>query len=91
MSEPRQRLTIGMLARILPLAAWHGLKIGLAAAIVLMPLLLAVRAAGFSLQDAGVLFPLAAIMVLIMLPVSFFEAHRSDLKGRMQRAIDPAN
>ena len=88
MSQTRKPLTPGIFVRIAPLAAWHGLKVGLFASLLLIPSLLAMRAAGISLQDPGVMLPFGAIMMLLLLPVSFFEARRSDLKGRMRRAIE---
>lgn len=88
MSQNRKRLSPGLLVRIIPIAAWHGLKVGLIAAILLIPAFLAMRAAGISLQDPGVLLPLGAILVFVLLPVSFFEARRADLTGQMRRAIE---
>lgn len=70
------------LITILPGAAWHGLKIGLVAAILVLTVLPVLHLAGLNLADRTVALSTGAVFVAVLLPISIMEARRSGFLKR---------
>lgn len=70
------------LLTILPGAAWHGLKIGLVAAVLALAVLPILHLAGLNLADRFVALTTGAVLVAVLLPISILEARRSGFLKR---------
>lgn len=72
--------------RILPLVAWHGLKIGLAGGLLIAVIGWPMAALDIDLRNPVIVAVLAISMTGVLIPVSLWEARRSHLAERMRAA-----
>jgi thiol:disulfide interchange protein len=72
--------------RILPLAAWHGLKVGLAGGLLIAVIGWPMAVFEIDLRNPVIIAILAISVTAVLIPVSLWEARRSHLAERMRAA-----